>query len=246
MSACVRFEGVTHAFGSGPASTPVLSDVDLAFGERRTTAIVGESGSGKSTLLKMVNGLLVPDRGRVEVFGAPVDPGALVALRRRIGYAVQGSALFPHLSVDDNVTLLARFEGWDAARIAGRTAHLFDLMELPRALGARFPHELSGGQQQRAALCRAMMLEPPLLLLDEPFSAVDPITRAGIHEHFERLARTEDVSVVLVTHDLHEAITLADDLVVLGEGRVLQADTVDAVRAAPAAPWIDRLLETQR
>ncbi|HSG88591.1 MAG TPA: ATP-binding cassette domain-containing protein [Pseudomonadales bacterium] len=241
--AAVRFEGVSKSYGD----VRVLEDVSLAIAAQRTTAVIGESGSGKSTLLQMINGLLRPDAGRVTVFGAEVGAGAedLIALRRGIGYAVQGSALFPHLSVRDNVTLLARLEGWDPARRAERLARLLALMELDASLAERFPHELSGGQQQRVSLCRAMMLEPPLLLLDEPFSAVDPITRIGIHAHFRRLAEAEPVTVVLVTHDIREALHLASDLVVMAEGRIARAGAAEAVRAEPGAPWIERLFREQ-
>jgi len=237
----VRFEGVAKSFGD----TPVLDAIDLDIAAGHTTAIIGESGSGKSTLLQMINGLLMPDHGQVTVLGEALGSGPLEALRRRIGYAVQGSALFPHLSVEENVTLLARLEGWEEARRSERLRALFELMELPIALAQRQPHELSGGQQQRASLCRAMMLEPPLLLLDEPFSAVDPITRVGIHDHFRRLAASAPVSVVLVTHDVREAVDLAQDLVVLGDRGVVRAGAVDAVRAEPGAPWVERLFEEQ-
>ena len=237
----VRFEGVAKSFGD----TPVLDAVDLDIAAGHTTAIIGESGSGKSTLLQMINGLLMPDHGQVTVLGEALGSGPLEPLRRRIGYAVQGSALFPHLSVEENVTLLARLEGWEEARRSERLRALFELMDLPIVLAQRQPHELSGGQQQRASLCRAMMLEPPLLLLDEPFSAVDPITRVGIHDHFRRLAASAPVSVVLVTHDVREAVDLAQDLVVLGDRGVVRAGAVDAVRAEPGAPWVERLFEEQ-
>ena len=240
-SSVVRFEGVTKSYGDAP----VLDAVDLEIAAGHTTAIIGESGSGKSTLLQLINGLLLPDRGRVTVLDEVLGDGALEALRRRIGYAVQGSALFPHLTIEENVTLLARLEGWNQARRGERLRALFDLMELPIALAQRQPHELSGGQQQRVSLCRAMMLEPPLLLLDEPFSAVDPITRVGIHEHFRRLAASAPVSVVLVTHDVREAVDLAQDLVVLGDRGVVRAGAVEDVRAEPGAPWLTRLFDEQ-
>lgn len=237
----VRFENVGVRFGTHDA----LDGIDLELPSRRTTAIIGESGSGKSTLLQTINGLLTPTRGRVHVLGESVVDADLVALRRRIGYAVQGSALFPHLSVRDNVTLLARLMGWPEQRRQARLEHLLGLMDLDAGLAGRFPHELSGGQQQRVSLCRAMLVAPPLLLLDEPFSAVDPITRVGIHEHFRRLADSEPVSVVLVTHDLREAVDLASHLVVLREGRVVQADATAAVLEAPAADWLAHLFAEQ-
>ncbi|MEE4297844.1 MAG: ATP-binding cassette domain-containing protein [Pseudomonadales bacterium] len=237
----VSFLNVAKRFGS----TEVLRDVDLAIAAGRTTAVIGESGSGKSTLLQMINGLVRPDAGEVRVFGERVGPDTVLGIRRRTGYAVQGSALFPHLTVRENVTLLARLEGWSASRREDRLAHLMALVELVPELAGRYPHELSGGQQQRVSLCRAMMLEPPLLLLDEPFSAVDPITRMGIHDHFRRLAASEPVTVVLVTHDLREAVELASELVVLGDGGVARAGAVEAVRSAPGAPWIERLFAEQ-
>ena len=237
----VRFEGVSKCFGD----TEVLRDVDLAVAAERTTAVIGESGSGKSTLLQMINGLIRPDAGRVRVLGDVTGPETVLRIRRRTGYAVQGSALFPHLRVRENVTLLARLEGWSAERRRERLERLMELVELPPELADRYPHELSGGQQQRVSLCRAMMLEPPLLLLDEPFSAVDPITRLGIHDHFRRLAASEPVTVVLVTHDVREAVDLASELVVLGDGVVARTGAVEEVLARPELPWIERLFAEQ-
>jgi len=240
-AASVRLRHVSKRYGA----TTVLDDVSLEVEAERTVAIVGESGSGKSTLLQLMNGLVRADGGTVEVLGEDLAATDLLSLRRRIGYAVQGSALFPHLDLRTNVCLLAQLVGWPAARITERFERLLALMELDPGLAQRYPHELSGGQQQRAGLCRAMMLEPPLLLLDEPFSAVDPITRVGIHEHFQRLAASEPVTVMLVTHDLREAVALASSLVILRAGRIVQQGTCDEVVAAPADAWIERLLEAQ-
>ena len=237
----VSFRGVRLAYDG----VRIIDDVSLELAAGRTTAIVGESGSGKSTLLQMINGLIRPDEGEVLTLGQRVVDADRIALRRRIGYAVQGSALFPNLDVETNVTLLARLEGWPPERRRARLRALLELMDLDPVLAARFPHELSGGQQQRVSLCRAMMLEPPLLLLDEPFSAVDPITRVGIHDHFRRLARSEPVTVVMVTHDIREAVDLASDLVVLAEGRVARAGSTRAVLEHPGADWIARLFEDQ-
>lgn len=244
-TASVRLAGVSKRYGD----SAVLDDVSLEVEAERTVAIVGESGSGKSTLLQLLNGLLRADSGRVEVLGTELgeDLAAsdLLALRRRIGYAVQGSALFPHLDLRSNVCLLAKLMGWSGERMAERFGHLLALMELAPELAERYPHELSGGQQQRASLCRAMMLEPPLLLLDEPFSAVDPITRVGIHEHFQRLAASEPVTVILVTHDLREAVALSSALVILRSGRIVQQGPCAAVLEQPADAWVERLLDTQ-
>ena len=239
MHEIIEFLGVSKRFGD----VSVFDRLDLAISTGRVTALVGASGSGKSTLLQLINGVLVPDVGRVEVFGGPVPAVSLSAFRRRIGYAVQGTGLFPHLRIDANIGLLGRLEGWSEWRLAERIDELMALMGLEPGLGRRYPHELSGGQQQRAGICRAMLLRPEILLLDEPFSGVDPLTRDEIHERFGELMVAEPATVVLVTHDLHEAMRLASELVVLDAGRVLQADGVQEVLERPANEAVARLFE---
>ena len=222
----------------------VFRGVDLALPAERTSAIVGESGCGKTTLLQLVNAVLRPDEGSVEVLGDSVPATGLEAFRRRIGYAVQGAGLFPHLTLVENVSLLARLERWDDDDIQARVGELFELVGLTPDLDQRYPHELSGGQQHRAGLCRAMMLKPDMLLLDEPFSAIDPITRVDIYGEFETLQSYEQVTTVLVTHDIREARRLADYLVVMGGGGVVQAGEVDEVVSSPANDQVRRLLES--
>ncbi|WP_106477038.1 ATP-binding cassette domain-containing protein [Phytohalomonas tamaricis] len=226
-------------------SQRLFEGINLELPDHAVTAIVGASGCGKSTLLNLINGLLCPDRGEVTVFGKPLDYDHLPAVRRRIGYAVQQIGLMPHLRVRDNVQLLATLEKWDQSRRQARIEKLFTLMDLDLALLERYPHQISGGQAQRVGLCRAMMLEPPLLLLDEAFSAVDPITRVEVHERFEYLQQEEKRAVVLVTHDMAEAIKLADHLVVMGPGRVLQAGSPDEIQHAPASADVSRLMEAR-
>jgi len=235
---CIRFSGVGKSWGE----TEVLHGIDLSMPSATVTALVGESGSGKSTLLQIANGLLRPDYGDVSVLGEPIDYQRLPQLRRRMGYAVQGGGLFPHMTVFDNISLVARLEGWSGTKMADRVDELFALFSLQSDLSDRYPHELSGGQQQRVSLCRAIMLAPSLLLLDEPFSALDPITRASIHEDFNALRGATD-STVLVTHDMAEAIRLADYLVVLREGRVVQSGEVSDVRSAPIDDYVSHLFE---
>jgi osmoprotectant transport system ATP-binding protein len=239
---CVEFIGVDKRFGSGQV---VLDGINLACPAGVTTAVVGASGSGKTTLLQLVNALLVPDAGEVRVFGEPIPAGELVRFRRGIGYSVQGAGLFPHLTNRQNVELVARLSGWPRAQRDARFRELLDEMELPAEVADRYPHTLSGGQQQRLGLCRALMLEPRLLLLDEPFSAVDPITRTGIYRSFERVQRQERVSALLVTHDMREAARLSGHLVILRDGKVLQAGATDSVLAAPADDYV-RLLVTEQ
>jgi osmoprotectant transport system ATP-binding protein len=239
---CVEFRDVDKRFDGGEA---VLEQITLRCPAGVTTAVVGASGSGKTTLLQLVNALLTPDRGEVRVFGEPIPAHDLVAFRRRIGYSVQGAALFPHLSNRDNVQLIARLSGWPAERREARYQALLADMKLPDEVSDRYPHTLSGGQQQRLGLCRALMLEPRLLLLDEPFSAVDPITRVDIYATFEQVQAQEGVSALLVTHDMREAVRLAGYLVILRHGRVLQAGPTESVIAAPADEYVSSLVTEQ-
>jgi len=237
----IVLEEVSKSYGAESA----LDGVSLSFEDNVTTAVVGRSGSGKSTLLQTVNGLVRPDRGGVRVFGQPVDYGRLAPLRRRIGYAVQGTGLFPHMTVFDNITLLARLERWETGRVRARCSELMDLVELPWEYAARYPHELSGGQQQRVGLCRAMILDPPVFLLDEPFGALDPITRSEIHVEFARLQKATARTIVLVTHDVREAVKLAERMVILHEGRVVQQGTTPEVLERPADGVVGELLASQ-
>ncbi len=218
-----------------------LENVSLKLKLGQTTAILGESGSGKSTLVQLIIGLLRPDSGTVKTLGADIDYDKPRPLRKRIGYAIQDVALFPHLRIRDNIVLPGRLSGWSEPDRASRLQELLDLMQLPEDVLGRYPHELSGGQQQRAGLCRAMMLHPELLLLDEPFSGLDTLTRRSIHEQFLSLQERESVSCVLVTHDPQEAINLAQDLVVMRNGRLQQHGTVDEVMNRPANSYVGHL-----
>ena len=218
-----------------------LENVSLKLKLGQTTAILGESGSGKSTLVQLIIGLLRPDSGTVKTLGADIDYDKPGPLRKRIGYAIQDVALFPHLRIRDNIVLPGRLSGWSEPDSTSRLKELLDLMQLPEDVLDRYPHELSGGQQQRAGLCRAMMLHPELLLLDEPFSGLDTLTRRSIHEQFLSLQEREAVSCVLVTHDPQEAINLAQDIVVMRNGRLQQHGTVDEVMKRPANSYVGHL-----
>ena len=237
----IEFEGVGKRFADW-----VFRDVSLALPSERTTAIVGPSGCGKTTLVQLVNAVQKPDEGTVRVLGEPVPQADLVPYRRRFGYAVQGAGLFPHMTIAENVGLVAKLEGWSAAAVRERRRELLDIVGLSTDLDSRYPHQLSGGQQQRAGLCRALMLKPRVLLLDEPFAGVDPITRADLYPEFEQLRDHEQVTTVLVTHDVAEAQRLADHLVVMGLGRVAQAGPIDEVIAAPADDFVRDLLASAR
>jgi osmoprotectant transport system ATP-binding protein len=234
-------KGVGKSYGKEAA----LRDVTVEFADGVTTAVVGPSGSGKSTLLQLINGLVRPSEGTVYVFDKQIDYGQLPELRRQIGYAVQGTGLFPHLNVEKNITLLARLIGWGKDRIRGRAEELMSLVGLSWDYAVRFPHELSGGQQQRVGLCRAMMLNPPIFLLDEPFGALDPVTRREIHQEFLRLQASEPRTMVLVTHDLHEALKLAQRMMVLDHGRIAQHGPCEEIVNAPADELVRTFFRSQ-
>jgi osmoprotectant transport system ATP-binding protein len=210
-----------HSVSKSYHGTSVLADISLRPRAGRITAVIGRSGCGKSTLLKLCNGLLRPDSGSIVLFGETLDYTDLPTLRRRIGYAVQGTGLFPHLSIRANITLLAHLEDWPDDAVEERLLALTGLVQLSTDLLDKFPHQLSGGQQQRVGLCRAMMLQPELLLLDEPFAAIDPLTRMDIQQQMLALHRAEPVTTLLVTHDMREALLLADDIVVMANARTL-------------------------
>jgi osmoprotectant transport system ATP-binding protein len=208
--------------------------------------VIGPSGCGKSTLLGLMNGLVVPDSGRVCFAGAPLTAETVTAARRRMGYVIQEGGLFPHLTAADNVTLMARVLGWEQARIGTRLEELRQLTHFPAAGLARFPGELSGGQLQRVGLMRALMLDPDVLLLDEPLGALDPLIRFDLQEDlreiFTRLAKT----VVMVTHDLGEAAFFADSIVLMREGAIVQQGTLANLSERPADPFVTRFFEAQR
>ena len=237
----VGFHQVSKSFGA----LKVFEDLSLTLPTDQITAIVGTSGSGKTTLLQMINGLERPDQGEVEVLGRPVPYENLESYRRGIGYAVQGAGLFPHLTAEQNVTLVAKLVGWSEAKRRSRFLDLLKTVDLEEDVASRLPRQLSGGQQQRLGICRALMLQPTILLLDEPFSAVDPITRLGLYESFEQARQAYPSTTVLVTHDLREARRLAEFMVILDAGEVVQSGVPWEVLANPATPYAERLIESQ-
>ncbi len=232
---------VAKRYGEGAAIGPV--SLQVSRGE--TVALLGPSGSGKSTLLRIALGLLRPDDGEARFLGDPIGPGDHVT-RRRIGYVVQGGGLFPHLTAAANAMLVARHLGWPAERARARLAELAALTRLPADALARHPGALSSGQAQRVGLVRALMLDPELLLLDEPLGALDPITRAELQEDLRAAFRAVSKTVVLVTHDLAEAAFLADRLVLLRDGRVVQVGTLADLARTPADPFVARFVGAHR
>jgi osmoprotectant transport system ATP-binding protein len=206
-------------------------------------ALVGRSGSGKTTLLKLVNRLLMPDRGAVLVEGRDTREWEPIRLRRRVGYVLQEVGLFPHLNVANNVAVGPRLEGWPRERTDARVGELLELVGLgAQQFAARWPDELSGGQRQRVGVARALAVDPPVLLMDEPFGALDPLTRAELHTEFHRIQAHVRKSVIIVTHDMGEAFALGDRVGVIEDGRLIACDRPDIV-AASREPLVRRLLD---
>ena len=226
------------------AEEAVLQSISVEIESNRITVIVGRSGCGKSTLLKLINGLCLPDEGSVAIAGEPIDYADLPALRTGIGYAVQGVGLFPHLTARENIVLLAQVVGWDEQRIDGRLQELLPMAQLEADILDRYPHQLSGGQQQRVGLCRALVLNPPLLLLDEPFAALDPLTRLDVQQQLLALQQGEPRTCVLVTHDMAEALRLGDEILVMGSGEILARTDSEQLRRENPQLDADHLLLT--
>ena len=237
----IAFDNVSKSYREKIA----LKNITLTFQPNKTTAVIGPSGSGKSTLIQLINGLLRPDNGQVSVFDKKINYDNLSELRKRMGYAVQGTGLFPHLTVKKNITLLAVLENWENDRISKRAEELVNLVNLPADYFNQYPHQLSGGDQQRVGLCRAMMLNPKIFLLDEAFGALDPITRSEIHAEFIKLQKLEARTIILVTHDLREAFKLADQVVILNEAQIEQIGTRKEILEAPASKFVKKFVHMQ-
>jgi len=234
----IRIEKLSKQYDA----TTVVDDVSFEVERDSITVIVGTSGSGKSTLLRMINRLVEPTSGRVLLDGADTRSEPAHLLRRRIGYVIQGNGLFPHRTVAENVATVPRLLGWAEERIRGRVTELLEIFQLDPALYAgALPHQLSGGQQQRVGVARALAAEPAVLLMDEPFGALDPIIRAKAQEDLLDIQRRFGTTVVLVTHDMDEAFHLGQRIAVMSQGRLLQYDRPAALLTDPADSFVARM-----
>ena len=238
----IELNGVCKTYGG----TYVLHPADLTLETNRVTAIIGPSGCGKSTLLRLIVGLIEPSAGTITVEGLPVTPETLLARRRSMGYVIQDGGLFPHLTARQNITLMAAHLQFPAEQEKARVRELCDLTRFPIAALDRYPVELSGGQRQRVSLMRALMLNPKVLLLDEPMGALDPLIRAGLQSDLKTIFEQRAQTVVLVTHDMAEAGYLADHLILLSEGNIVQQGSLEDLRDRPATPFVAEFLSAQR
>ncbi|MDZ4700106.1 MAG: ATP-binding cassette domain-containing protein [Rhodothermales bacterium] len=223
-----------------------LAPLDLALEPGRTTVLIGPSGCGKSTLLRLMNGLIAPSTGDIYFDGERLTPEQVRRMRHRMGYVIQSGGLFPHLTARANVTLLARHLGRNTSWINSRVDELAGLVQLPADRLARFPLELSGGQQQRVGLMRALMLDPDVLLLDEPLGALDPMIRADLQNDLRAIFSSLHKTVVLVTHDLHEAGFFGDTILLMKNGRIEQRGTIQELLDAPANDFVRAFVNAQR
>ncbi len=241
----IRLDNVGKSWDGGATFTVRGVSVDVPRG--RVLALLGGSGCGKSTTVKMINRLIEPTEGRIEIDGEDAMQLDPVQLRRRIGYVFQGIGLFPHMTVADNVAIVPRLLGWPRERYEPRVEQLLDLVHLPAAeFAGRLPAQLSGGQRQRIGFARALVVEPKVMLLDEPFGALDPVTRDSLQTEFKSIQRELELTVVMVTHDMAEAMLLADRIAVMNEGEILREGTAAELLRDPGHEYVAALLATPR
>jgi osmoprotectant transport system ATP-binding protein len=242
VNALVHFRAISKAFGNDVA----VSDINLEVPRGQITALIGPSGCGKSTILRLIVGLIAPDTGEMQFDGEPIALGTVMKIRRRLGYVIQDGGLFPHLTARRNLTLQSNLFGKRRDQIEKRMAELCALTKFPGNGLDRYPLELSGGQRQRVSLMRALMLSPELLLLDEPFAALDPLVRVNLQRDLKEICAQLQQTVLIVTHDLPEAAFLANHIVLMNEGRIVQRGSIADLRARPANEFASEFISAQR
>jgi len=238
----LEIEGISKRYGQAVALHPL----DLSISQEQTTVLIGPSGCGKSTLLRLVIGLISPDTGVVRFGGVLLTAANILEQRQRMGYVIQEGGLFPHFTAQGNITLMAHHLGWKKARIQRRLVELVALTRFPQDALERYPVQLSGGQRQRVALMRALMLNPELLLLDEPLGALDPLSRYELQAELREIFRSLGKTVVMVTHDMGEAAYFGDHIVLLEGGKVVQQGSVGDLVERPETPFVERFIRAQR
>lgn len=235
----IQFKNVSHYYGTAAA----VDNLSFEIEEGKITAIIGKSGSGKSTLLQIINGLIKPSKGEVIVFGEPLDYRNINKIRLKIGYSVQGTGLFPHMTIYNNIAILGTITGESKHDIERRIDTLMSFVNLAPSFKTKFPYQLSGGEQQRVGICRAIMLNPPVFLLDEAFAALDPETKNEIYNELLEMQKAEPRTIVIVTHDINEAIKLADNIMFMEGGQIKQYASKQEVMSNPASKSIKDYME---
>ena len=245
MNTAIEFRDVTKTFKG--ASCSAVDHVSLTVNEGEFVTILGSSGCGKTTLLKMINRLYEPDSGSIILFGEDISTVDVVKVRRRIGYVIQQIGLFPHYTVGENIATVPKLLGWDKAKIAARVDELLNLVGLgPQEFRDRYPAQLSGGQQQRIGLARALAVDPKIMLMDEPFGAIDSITREKLQDELLTLHREMGKTILFVTHDIEEAFKLGDRVIIMNAGKILRFDTPEAIIRQPADPFVQSLVDSAK
>jgi osmoprotectant transport system ATP-binding protein len=245
MSDMIALQRVSKVYD--PTNPPAVNDVSLSVRRGEFVVLLGESGCGKTTTLKMINRLIEPSDGQIIVDGSDVSTMDPVELRRGIGYVFQGIGLFPHFSVAENVAVVPRLLRWDKGRTSSRVDELLHLVGLPPDdFRKRMPNELSGGQKQRVGVARALAANPPIMLMDEPFGALDPLTRDTLQTEFKRLQRLLGLTVVMVTHDMTEALLMGDRIIVMQNGRIISSGTPHELLTNASHPYVERLMQTPK
>ena len=241
----ITLDRLTKTFGT--STQAAVDGLSLTINAGEICVLIGPSGCGKTTTMRMINRMVEPDSGRIEVGGRDVTRIDAVELRRSIGYVIQQVGLFPHMTIGENIATVPKMLGWDAARIAKRVDELLALVSMePDLYGDRFPRELSGGQKQRVGVARALAADPPVMLMDEPFGAIDPITRARLQGEFLRILRELGKTIVFVTHDIDEAIRMGSRIAILRAGKVVQYDTPERILAHPADSFVETFVGGDR
>ncbi len=223
-----------------------VKSIDLTIETGKTTVLIGPSGCGKSTILRIIIGLITPELGEVHIEGDALTSDNLISLRRKMGYVIQEGGLFPNLTAQGNVSLLADYIGWDKDRIQKRIEELCELTKFPKDALKRYPAQISGGQRQRLSLMRALMLDPDMLLLDEPLGALDPLIRSELQKDLKEIFRSLGKTVVMVTHDIGEAAFFGDKIVLIKEGSIVQEGTIYDLAKKPADPFVTTFINAQR
>ena len=238
----INLLNISKDYGENPA----VKSIDLTIETGKTTVLIGPSGCGKSTILRIIIGLITPERGEVHIEGDTLTSDNLTLLRRKMGYVIQEGGLFPNLTAQGNVSLMASYLGWDKGRIEERIDELCDLTKFPKDALSRYPIQISGGQRQRLSLMRALMLDPDMLLLDEPLGALDPLIRSELQNDLKEIFSALGKTVAMVTHDIGEAAFFGDKIVLIEEGQIIQEGDISALIKTPSNPFVTTFINAQR